>query len=194
MSRHAPVTCFLVVATDRHRVKLRRWSEGASRPCPARGSWGHEAGAVVGEVRDPGHPANGDDPERFPHDDPRWPSACEHCGAPFEAADAWQVFHEGVYARTDGAPGEYFLRSLPAGAMYDATWLDHQRGPDGRSLMLMLPDGRLWHVDGPSTNGDGWTRTGDAPRITARPSILTHGADGRESYHGWLTDGVLTPC
>lgn len=181
-----PVTCFLIVATDRHRVKLRRWAADAD--CPSRPSGPHEAGAVVGEERHESHPTCGDDPARFPHDDPRWPSKCDHCGAPFAPSDAWQVFYEGVYARADGAPGEHYLRSLTPGAMYDATWLDHQRGPDGRSLILQLPDGRPWHIDGPSTNGNGWTRTGEAPRITARPSILTPG------YHGWLTDGVLTSC
>lgn len=190
----ASVACFLVVATDRHRVALRRWSSGDASPCPVRGSWGHGAFAVVGEVVAAEHPTNGDDPGRFPHDDPRWPTACEHCGAAFAEGDAWQVFHEQVYVRADGGAGEHFLRSLPPGAMYDATWLAHQRGPDGRSLMLKLPDGRLWHIDGPSSNGNGWTRTGDAPRITARPSILTHREDGSESYHGWLTDGVLVPC
>lgn len=186
-----PVTCFLLAATDRHRVKLRRWSLGDARPCPARGSWGHDAGAVVGEVRDPGHPPNGDDPARYPHDDPRWPSKCDHCGAAFAEGDAWQVFHEEVFVRADGEPGDFFIRSLPPGAMYDATWLHGNAemcGPDGRALILQLPDGRPWHIDGSATNGPGWTRTGDAPRITARPSILTPG------YHGWLTDGVLIPC
>ncbi len=189
----APVVCFLIEPSDRHRVSLRRWSGGAAH-CAVRGVWGHTAWNAVGELRADDDPPNQDDPVAWPHDDPRWPSKCDHCGAPFDAGDAWQVFHERVYVRADGQPGDCFLRALPPGAMYDATWLEHQRGPDGRSLMLMLPDGRIWHVDGPSSNGTGWTRTGTAPRITARPSILTHRPDGGESYHGWLSDGVLTPC
>lgn len=197
MSAHTAVACFLIVSTDRHRVKLRRWSDGASRPCPARGPWGCEAGAVVGEVRSAEHPPNEVDPAAYPRDDDRWPSKCDYCGGAFADGDARHAFHEQVYVRADGEPGDFFTRNLPPGAMYDAPWLlslpDH-RGPDGRSLILRLPDGRDWCVDGPSSNGNGWKRTGEPPCITARPSILTHNPDGSESYHGWLTDGVLTPC
>lgn len=184
----SPVTCFLIVPANRSRVRLRRWSDSTTKPCPKRGEWCHEAAIDVGVFDGADPPPNGDDPVRYPHDSAPWPTHCEHCGAPFVDEDTWQVFYDDVYTRADGTPGEYSLRRLPPGAMYDATWLDQHRGPDGRSLILMLPDGRPWHIDGGSTNGNGWTRTGTVPRITARPSILTPG------YHGWLTDGVLTPC
>lgn len=36
-------------------------------------------------------------------------------------------------------------------------------------------------------HGDGWTVTGDAPRITMQPSINIVG-----DYHGWIRDGVIT--
>ncbi len=194
---YAPLACFLITATNRHRVKLRRFTTSGTRPCPARGEWGHDASTVVGEVVAAEHPPNGDNSAAYPHDDPRWPSKCAHCDAPFAEGDAHQVFHEQVYVRADGQPGDYFTRELPPGAMYDAPWLlelpDH-RGPDGRSLILRLPDGRDWCIDGPSSNGNGWSRTGEPPKVTARPSILTHNANGSESYHGWLTDGMLVPC
>lgn len=183
-----PVQCFLVVRTSRAWVRLRRWTDRDTRPCSAKpGDYCHAA-ADVGTVDDATGLTLADDPIRYPHDAAPWPRACERCGRAFADDDTWQVFYDDIYVRADGAPGEYSIRSLPPGAMYDATWLDHMRGPDGRSLILMLPDGRPWHIDGPSTNGNGWTRTGDAPRVTARPSILTPG------YHGWLTDGVLSPC
>lgn len=191
------VACFLIVATDRYRVKLRRYSSSGELPCAARGEWGCDASVALHTETRAEHPTNGDDPARYPHDDARWPAACAHCGRAFDGADAWQVFYENVYLRADGTPGEHFLRALASGAMYDATWLHGNAemcGPDGRSFILRLPDGLDWTIDGPSKGGGHWTRTGDAPRITARPSILTHKADGGESYHGWLTDGVLVPC
>lgn len=182
------VVCFLIEATHDYRVSLRRFSSSVSRPCPKRGVRGCDASNVMGVETHNEHPINGDEPDRWPHDTASWPRACEHCDGLFRDDDAWQVFYESIYRRADGTPGEHFVRSLAPGAMFDATWLPQHRGPDGRSLILMLPDGRQWHVDGPSTNGNGWTRTGDVPRITARPSILTPG------YHGFLTDGVLVPC
>jgi hypothetical protein len=187
------IACFLIEPTHDYRVLLRRLSS-SGRACRVRGEWGCEGANVLGVETHDEPPCVGDDLAKFPHDTASWPRACDHCERAFDADDAWQVFYECVYRRADGTPGEHYLRSLAPGAMYDATWLERHRGPDGRSLILQLPDGRPWHVDGPSTNGHGWTRTGDAPRITARPSILTHGTPERPGYHGWLTDGVLTPC
>jgi hypothetical protein len=54
--------------------------------------------------------------------------------------------------------------------------------PDGRRLVVRIPAGDGL-VDGPSTNGPGWTCT--VPQITVRPSIAQPG------YHGGLTEGVL---
>jgi hypothetical protein len=55
-------------------------------------------------------------------------------------------------------------------------------------LVVCVPGGFDWCVDGPANNlgGHGWTVTGEAPRLTATPSI------GTEKYHGWLRDGVLS--
>lgn len=191
MSTTGPVPCFLVVPTRRYRLKLRRYAPSAARPCKERGAWGCDASTVVGEEQRDEHPSMGDDPGRYPHDDARWPTACARCGVAFEPDDAWQVFPENIYVRSDGAAGEFFLRELPAGAMYDATWLHELpdlRGPDGRSYIVRLPDGADWLIDGPANGGGHWTRTGEAPKLTAQPSIRTEG------YHGWLTDGALVPC
>jgi hypothetical protein len=54
-------------------------------------------------------------------------------------------------------------------------------------IIVRCPDGADWCPDRPSTNGSGWTVTGDAPRFTASPSIASIGG-----YHGFLRDGVLT--
>ena len=183
-ARPAGVPCFLIEPTDRYRVSLRRYSPSTGRPCPSRGEWGCDASTFVGVEAHAEHPGWRDD--HVPHDDPRWPAACEHCGRAFEEGDVWQVFPDRVFARPDTGE-EHSLRALPPGAMYDATWLP-TKGADGRSLILQLPDGRPWWIDGGSTNGGGWTRTGAGAAVTARPSILTPG------YHGFLTDGVLVPC
>jgi hypothetical protein len=55
-------------------------------------------------------------------------------------------------------------------------------------LCLRLPDGSHWVMDCRAAQGNetGWTITGEAPVLTASPSINT----GR--YHGWLIDGVLS--
>lgn len=37
-------------------------------------------------------------------------------------------------------------------------------------------------------NGHRWTSTGEPPRITVTPSI-----DDKHHYHGYITDGVITP-
>lgn len=129
------------------------------------------------------------EPREWPHDDPRWPTHCE-CGYAFTADDEWQLFYERLY-RDPRDGREYGLRDAPTGAMWDATWLADireytERSPDGRILHLMLPDGTEWNIDSKAQNGPGWTRTGEPPRVSASPSILSPG------YHGFLRDGVLT--
>ena len=67
-----------------------------------------------------------------------------------------------------------------------------QRGPDGKCLMCRVTGGHDWFIDGKSTNGSGWTRTGTVPRISVKPSILIYGRDGKTPvYHGYLTNGIL---
>lgn len=54
-------------------------------------------------------------------------------------------------------------------------------------IVVCLPGGRVFCVDGKSAGGGGWTVSGDPPRITVTPSINWEG-----HYHGWLIDGVLS--
>lgn len=133
-------------------------------------------------------------PERPGNEDPRWPVKCEGCEYEFGPEDMWQVFPEVLYRRE--VTGEVMtLEEAPAGAMWNGDWWPMEN-PDGIVLFVRLPDGVDWMVDGKAGNcacpADPlhrcWTRTGQAPRVTARPSIKTSG------YHGYLTDGVLSPC
>ena len=78
------------------------------------------------------------------------------------------------------------LKQAPVGSMWSADWYDgfYKPGPDGIWLIVKTPGGN-WFVDGPSSNGSGWTREGTAPNVTVTPSIL------QSSYHGFLTGGKL---
>lgn len=129
--------------------------------------------------------------------DPRWPKVCEKCGQSFVRTDVRQWNQAECYIRGD--TGEkvafrgYADKGL-AGGLFDAWWLHgHKRvkggvtygfvGPDGIALVAICPNGLAWEVDGPSSNGTGWTRSGD-PRtpgtLSATPSIIAG------DYHGWL--------
>jgi hypothetical protein len=200
MSRHQ---CFSMEPTTQVRMSLRRYTfafvDGVVvRDCSVHGS--HDASVEIGDAEADsmprqyeGSPVHGD---LWPHDDARWPARCE-CGYQFGPGDKWQFNPDTLYRRVD--TGELVTqRSAPAGAMRDAaSWLRNFKsgyiaGADGKMLQCKLPDGIWWTIDGPASNAPpdqlGWTRTGEIPNITARPSILTPG------YHGFLTAGFLEEC
>lgn len=184
------VELFLVEPTGSGVLSLRRY-RASDVPCP--GPHGYCSESVdIAEVQilknaDGTYPALS--PENVEYADPRWPRACSACGYEFGPDDPRQCNQTEFYANADGTV-RTALRDLPAGAVYDAAWLpDLYRAPDGHAWAVQLPDGLPWYLFGPASNGGaGWTVTGDAPRFTANPSILT------PDYHGWLNDGRLTPC
>jgi hypothetical protein len=189
--------------TDRVRLELRRYrhSEGNDCPDPV---WRYHNGHALFRAPDgtdawpyresPDHPgcSASYEHEAPPHSDPRWPLKCDKCDYFFVEEDHWQVFQNRLYRRGD--TGELCtLRDAPPGAMYDAVWYPESfgRGPDGKALVVCLPPNGgddWWHIDGPSSNGTGWTRTGVPPLVTANPSILT------DRYHGFLRNGWLESC
>jgi len=153
------------------------------------------------------------------HADPRWPGMCAGgCGYQFADGDVWQVWQEQLYRRADtgetvslkarhpGDPADA-PAGAPPGAMWDAWWMPASwHGPDGIALMVRLPDGHDWHVDGEASNctrkGDRshrcWIRHGD-PRtgkitVDKNGETCAAGAGSIQSgnYHGFLTSGVLT--
>lgn len=82
-------------------------------------------------------------------------------------------------------------------------WLERARAnPDGNHFLsihylerwarirapicVMCPTGKEWCVDAKSSNGSGWTVTGEAPLITCSPSIDVG------TFHGFLKDGVFS--
>jgi hypothetical protein len=208
-----PWQTFWLEPTGRQRVALRRYV--ADHPTGAYtcvGGW-HQAVRWTGEEIDEVFNEHGytDPPPAPAHDDPRWPTECDQgCGYRFTEQDHWQPWGESLYRRTD--TGE--LRVLHStmcppdvptaepGASWDARWMgDIYRGSDGICLTVRCPrpDGSPgiphdWPVDGPSSSGGRWTRTGDprAAQVTAGPSIAIGDPDQPGHYHGHLRAGVLT--
>lgn len=185
------IPCFLIERAPAVETSLRRFTFSSNPDGRCGSHFGHDAEVVIGrEPLDLDHTPNG---RSIPGDgmrqDPRWPTACLFCGYVFQPEDEWQYNVSRLWTRID--TGEMFrLSAAPVGAMWHADWYPERfypNSPDGLCLVVKTPGGD-WMVDGPSSNGPGWTRTGTIPRVTARPSIAQPG------YHGWLTDGVLEEC
>lgn len=188
----ARVRCFWLEVSDQIEMSLRRfaWSrEGLF--CAKSGTGGHDASVDIG--RDAVSAVTDVHGDNWPHADPRWPKQCA-CGYEFADTDEWQFNPNVLYRRGD--TGELVvLGSAPAGAMWNAYWLrDVKRfkaRPDGMILMVRTPGGD-WCVDGPSSNGNGWERTGSpigaAPDVDVNPSIIAG------KYHGFLRHGWLEEC
>ncbi len=103
---------------------------------------------------------------------------------------------------------------LPVGAMYFAPWLLARQSGLSRQylrdwmgkrapIVLCLPGAGLHCLDRewyPYAAGheeddvhDGWTITGEAPLLTASPSLgIGQRPEGGWLYHGWLKAGVLS--
>ena len=129
-----------------------------------------------------------------PRDDPRWPTHCKRCSIAFPDGD--EVHHaSGLNRYYEGGGHRATLNGMPPGASWDASWMgDNRTGPDGIALIVKLPNGMDWCVDGPATNSDtAWDRTGDPKKanVTAHPSIGSRETEDPGYYHGFLTDGVL---
>jgi len=199
------VECFLLTETEYIQRFLRRFAFERQRPCPAvaegRNPFGCCDASVVIEARvhKPRPPlAYETEGPEVPRDDPRWPVACAYCGQPFEAEHQWQVNDHRLWESAERGL-ETTLRDAPVGAMWWAWWCGNWGSPQweargrGPHLYVQTPGGE-WDVDAPSSNGNGWERSGEPPKVTARPSIGIYDRQGGWKYHGFLTDGVLEEC
>jgi len=199
------VRCFLLEPTKLGVGSLRRYqsSRGTEQArCEASGSGYHNASVVISRKVRLRFSKNGSYNgygRKIARTDPRWPKKCS-CGHRFRATDEWQHNVDMLYRRTDTSE-LMTLREAPAGAMWNADWMVRDRQPgqpyvgvDGLCLCVRTPGGD-WMIDGPShPRGGGqsqfpaWTRTGVPPNVTVQPSISV---GDPESYHGFLTGGVL---
>lgn len=154
-----PTQCFFLEPTEHEAVYLRRYRNSDDGPCPGPMAT-HNAMTRIGErvaTDNGGMPTSRREPPPPARDDPRWPAACT-CGELFRPDDAWQVFTDHIYRRTD--TGELMgLRDAPPGAMYFATWWEGDSGnvgSDGKSLCVRLPTPSRhdWAVDSRCSNCD----------------------------------------
>lgn len=214
----ARVQCFLLEPTNRVKRKLRRYSNNNrwdsalnksvyDNPCPLSGGY-HDAETLIedglAEMTDNGSYKGGGD--FWPHDDPRWPMHCA-CGYAFPDSDAWQLFNELVYRRTDTGD-EMTLRDAAPGAMWWCPWMGDCWHPQlGKLFSVKLPDGTDWMPDMQASNctmpddhnqerHHCWVIEGATlPRITVGKGGVTCGAGAGSiqstRYHGFLRNGYL---
>lgn len=205
------VECFLVAATGRANLSLRRYVTESK--CSIEGNIGiHEARLPLGEIpmgTAEDHTWQPELPE-VADDDPRWPTHCA-CGHAFAEDDRRQRFTEALFVGPDGR--EHEIQHLPPGAIYDAAWMCGygQVNGDGPAWAITLPNGSVWHPGMEATNctrkgqdHDCWCVHGEAPVLTVdkQPvpgrSTCQAGAgsiNSREGtpkhWHGFLRDGSL---
>jgi len=90
---------------------------------------------------------------------------------------------------------------LPAGCAYfqiDPAYAAEQSGPDGKCLVVVLPDGHHWYVDSTSSSNGRWKRKGSIldGTLDIKPSIRV---GNPQTYHGHVNNGWLestsdSPC
>ena len=191
----ADVTCFMIEPTGEVSVYARRYQSVV-------GQKGHFHQAKILQ-----HIASGEVVSGPPTEEERntfvWPTTCQYCRTyVFVEEDTWQRLQCPRYTRPAdeiGGATTFDLEDAPVGAIWEAPWYPW-KGPDGKCLMLKLPNGAgEFIIDGPASNGGTgppphWERTGAAPNLTVKPSIGRPHLDGQPGYkyHGWLRDGVLT--
>lgn len=200
------VKCFAFTRTPTVRRYLRRYAGDST--CLLNGY--HNAMEPFEDVDRP----EGDDtvlstPEP-PYDPLLWPRTCS-CGYVFLDEDSHQIFEDPLYRRED--TGEIVsLRNAPPGAMYFADWYDDivgHKGDDGRSLVVILPNGNPWQIDTQARNctmpddhaqlrHHCWVRHGEVPNVTVDKRGATCAAGGGSiqsgDWHGFLIGGELVAC
>jgi len=205
------VPCFWLEPTGMSIRFLRVFASG--QDCDAGGYC--DARVIVGPVpKDQAitrTPAPGDDTGIGAQ---QWPTACNRCGRAFHVKRSQrQIFHEYEMRVVRAMPGAArpvgatcWTGEGPAiaGAMWDAPWMGKSfEGPDGRHLIVMLPNGREWAVDGRANNCTMpddtihrcWIRHGEPPNLTVdkRGNTCSAGAGSIQAgdYHGFLRAGHL---
>lgn len=192
------VRCFFLKPAGLTRVSLRRYASSDTSKCSGKLSY-HNAHIQIAEI------LSGTEYKPTPgHSDPRWPRKCDHCDYRFVAEDSYQLHQETLYLREDNAD-VVTLRSAPPGAMWWADWYADRlgiKGPDGKCLVVKLPNGRDWIVDSQASNctrrGEPhqcWVRHGEPPNVTVDKSGDTCSAGAGSilagDYHGFLRNGWL---
>lgn len=132
----------------------------------------------------------------------------EKCGQPGCTDPKCYRYRCPIFRRVDTGE-EMTLNDATPGAMFFADWYKERPeylGPDGKCLIVVLPNGHHWMVDGRASNctrkGDKvhkcWCRHGEAPNITVdkvgNTCAAGAGSIAVEGYHGFLRNGYLESC
>lgn len=197
-----PTKVFMIHKTGLTHRFLRRWESGSN--CSAANHGYHNAmvfidKGLLGEF-------STTVAAHIDKTDPRWPKKCQ-CGYEFTDKDEWQLKVDPEYCRVDDAEIVYTLQNAPAGAMWNADWMetiqDEPLGPDGKYLVVRTHGGD-WEIDGRARNctrpDDNvhkcWVRHGVPPNITVNKNGNTCNAGAGSiivgGYHGFLRNGELT--
>lgn len=197
----AGVQCFMLEPLQPAQVRhwLRRYVGSATEKCSVEAHGFHNAMTLLGDCEQESLPEP-------PHHDPRWPTQCV-CGRAFTETDSWQVFASHLFRRADTGVLTTIDEAGP-GAMWFDEWLGtrpHWCGPDGKSLHVVLPDGRQWCVDSRARNcglpkddvHKCWIRHGVPPNITVDKDGVTCNAGAGSidtgTFHGFLRGGRFHP-
>ena len=127
---------FFIEETDRQRLYLRRYISIDTARCAADSSPHSYCQAMFGIgdapiVRTPDGYHEALDDLRPPRNDPRWPTCCDKCRQPFNAAGEWQLMGRAIYRRPDNG-AEFLLEEAPAGAVWNAWWIADRRDEEHR--------------------------------------------------------------
>lgn len=102
--------------------------------------------------------------------------------------EPWYWDHDGSWRAAHGGDRHVMFKERPdpnkksfLSLHFWRDWAD-KRPP----ICVVCPNGETWEIDRRSSNGDGWTVTGELPNITCAPSIVVTG------YHGFLRNGEFT--
>ena len=90
-------------------------------------------------------------------------------------------------------PESYWdLAALPAGSMWRVP--EHDL-PDRECWRIVLPNmAGLWETtERAGRSGMLWSVTGIAPALTVTPSLNAGDGPGEGNWHGWITNGAMTP-
>lgn len=123
--------------------------------------------------------------------DPRWPTQCA-CGYRFEDRANKQYAPQRLYQSVD--TGELMtLRDAPVGAMWQTDYHDHT-GPDGKCLIVRIPQHHDWIVDSRASNCDSPCKFCGVPyhshKTTAAKEACSNPGDGEHLYtKGAYVDG-----
>jgi hypothetical protein len=197
------VKCFWLEPTNKTKHYLRRYTPSDRAKCP--GPYGYHNARNFLDVVEKDAAKIESSELTYHRDHQLWPTHCS-CGYEFTPEDEYQVFTDAMYLRTDTRE-EMSLLEAPPGAMWNAHWMaDHPMftGPDGRCLVVRLPNGHDWMIDGEASNCTNpedfrsgghkcWVRHGEPPYLTVDKNGKTCNAGGGSilsgSYHGFLRNG-----